>query len=422
MPPDRGDRESETVAVASVDRNPADTHAITLTSNAVAQFAIDLNRVLGAETDNVAFSPYSAAIALSMVRAGAAGETAAQIDAVLHAGVAGDLAAGFNALDQALMDRAGLKERGDGSTATLTLEAANALWGQRGFRFLDPYLRTLAANYGSGVRLVDFTDDAEGARRRINRWVAGRTGDRIPTLIPPGVFNELTRLVLTNAIYLKAPWADPFLDGGTSDGPFHLLNGDIVDVPLMVLKDELAYAAGAVELSGRHLGRSRARYQVVRLPYVGREFAMLVIVPDTGVFESVEAGLDSAFLENATDRLTTGKVHLRFPRFKIRTKSLLADALGKLGMSIAFTPDADFSGLTSNAELQLEEVVHESFITADEEGTEAAAATAMIPRPTAVPSSRTIELIVDRPFLFAIRDEPTGAILFLGRVVNPAAK
>ncbi len=397
----------DAVAIASVARNAVDDAAVAPTTEAVAQFAVDLYRLVGAETGNLVFSPYSAAIALSMVRVGAEGETATEIDAVLHADIAGDLDAGFNALDQALARRSGTKARADGSNASVVLDTANALWGQREFGFRDPFLETLAADYGAGVRLVDFIGDPDGARQAINRWVAQRTRERIPTLIPEGLVDEMTRFALTNAIYLKAPWELPFEEDGTTGGSFQLLGGGSVDVPLMTLEGDLAYAAGA-------------DYQAVRLPYAGQELAMLVVVPDAGTFATFEAGLDGAFFRAATEQLQASRVRLRFPRFQFRTQALLADALQTLGMPLAFSDTADFSGITEDVNLRIQAVVHEAFIAVDEEGTEAAAATAVIGGIVSLPPE-PIELIVDRPFLFAIQDVESGAILFFGRVVDPTA-
>lgn len=397
-------------AVARVDtpRHPADTAATGSGAAALSAFATDLYAVLTADHDNLVFSPYSAAIALAMTRVGAAGETAQQMDAVLHADRATDLNAGFNAFEQALAQRAGAKTRADGSTATLELSTANALWGQQEFTFLQPFLTTLAADYGAGMRLVDYRTDFEGARQTINAWVADQTRERIPDLIPPDVLNELTRLVLTNAIYLKAPWEVPFDESATRDGPFHRLDGSEVTVPRMALNEQLRYTAGD-------------GYQAVELPYAGRELAMLVLVPDEGRFPDVEDALNAALIDDTVTRLRPLLVELRFPRFTFRTSALLADALTALGMPLAFREgQADFSAITDEARLFIRDVIHEAFIAVDEEGTEAAAATAIVVQvESALPEP--IRLTVDRPFIFLIRDVQTGAILFLGRVLDASA-
>lgn len=404
------DRPIAVGAVARVDapRNPTDTTATDSGATALSAFATDLYSVLAADNDNLVFSPYSAAIALAMARVGAAGETAQQMNAVLHADLAADLNAGFNTFAQALAQHGGEKTRADGSTATLELSTANALWGQQDFTFLQPFLTTLAADYGAGMRLVDYRTDFEDARQTINAWVADQTRERIPDLIPPNVLNELTRLVLTNAIYLKAPWEIPFDESATRDGPFHRLDGSEVTVPLMALNEQLRYTAGD-------------GYQAVELPYAGRELAMLVLVPDEGRFPDVEDALNEALIDDTVTRLRPLLVDLRFPRFTFRTSALLADTLKALGMPIAFQDgQANFSAITDEARLFIREVVHEAFIAVDEEGTEAAAATAVIVQAESAPPE-SLRLTVDRPFIFLIRDLQTGAILFFGRVLDPSA-
>ncbi|MGH2450208.1 MAG: serpin family protein, partial [Candidatus Limnocylindria bacterium] len=371
---------------------------------AVEAFAADLYRELAASPGNLAFSPYSVAVALAMGRAGAVGETADQMDAVLYASLAGDLDAGFNALEQALAARPGTYPIGD-DTAELELATANRLWGQRGFDLESAYLDRLAAYYGAGLHLVDYIEAREEARSAINDWVAERTRERIPELIPEGVLDELTRLVLTNAIYLKARWAHPFAEGGTSPGAFHHLDGSETQAQLMSLNAKLRYGQG----SG---------YQVVELPYVGG-LSMVVVVPDADEFGAFEQSLDGARMREVVDALRETQVYLALPRFEFRSQRMLKAPLEALGMPIAFTDDADFSGMSPQGkDLLIQEVVHEAFISVDEEGTEAAAATAVVFGLTSAPLV-SVQLTVDRPFLFLIRDDETGAVLFLGRVVEP---
>jgi serpin B len=395
------------LAASEASRRPASAASIEPIGAATNAFAGDLYRVLSRADGNLVFSPYSAAVALSMARAGAVGATADEMDAVLRAALAKDLHAGFNAFEQALASRAGERERGDGSTATIELETANQLWGQRGLEFHDPFLDTLAANYGAGMRLVDYVEDAEGARVAINDWVAERTRDRIDELIGPGVLDAMTRLVLTNAIYLKAPWEHPFDESGTQNEPFRLLDGSVVDAPLMRLSQWLPFQAGE-------------GYSAVELPYAGGELSMVVIVPDTGQFEAVQARLDGGFLGAVTSDLQPAQVRLRMPKFTFRTQASLSTALAELGMPTAFTDAADFSGMTDEEQLLISDVLHEAFIAVDEEGTEAAAATAVIMAATSAPVD-IVDLTIDRPFLFLIQDTETGAILFLGRVLDPTA-
>lgn len=375
---------------------------------AVAAVATDLYRKLAATPGNVVFSPYSVAVTLAMTRAGAAGRTADEIDAVLHAKLAGDLDAAFNALDQALAKRPGRYPVGQESVE-LALATADQLWAQTGFPFEKDFLDRLAAYYGAGMRLVDYVGAREQARAEINKWVADRTHDRIPKLIPQGVLDEMTRLVLTNAIYLKAPWALPFAKARTAAAPFHRLDGSTASVPFMSLSSpSLAYA-------------SDTGYQAVQLRYVGG-LSMVVVVPDAGTLGGFEGTLgDAARLPGILAALKGGQlVNLRLPRFSFRSQSMLKKPLGDLGMPTAFSDGADFSRMSARGkELTIQDVVHEAFISVDEEGTEAAAATAAVFGLTSAPS-RVVDVTVDRPFLFLIRDDETGAILFMGRVVDPS--
>ncbi len=256
------------------------------------------------------------------------------------------------------------------------------------------------------MQVVDYVEAREEARRAINEWVADRTRERVPELVPAGVLNELTRLVLTNAIYLKAPWQHPFADGATEAAPFDRLDGSAVTAQLMSVSARLRYANGP-------------GYEAVELPYVGGGLAMIVLVPERGAFGSVEAGLDAALLGEVIDGLGEAQVRLRLPRFEFRTQAALKPALSELGMPIAFSEQADFSAMSpSGADLLIQEVLHEAFISVDEEGTEAAAATAVIAGVTSAPQL-SVELTVDRPFLFFIRDRESGATLFMGRVLDP---
>lgn len=373
--------------------------------DAVDAFATDLYAVLARDEGNLVFSPYSAAVALAMTRAGAVGETARQMDAVLHAELVDDLDAAFNAVEQALAERPGEYPLGD-QTVELELATANQLWGQLGYEFDQAFLDRLAAHYGAGMQVVDYVEEREEARRAINDWAADRTRDRIPELVPAGVLNELTRLVLTNAIYLKAPWLHPFAEGATEAAPFHRLDGSEVTAELMSLGARLRFGRG----SG---------YEAVELPYVAGELTMTVIAPDEGEFESFEDGLDAARVGEMLDGLGDAQVRLRLPRFEFRTQAALKPALSELGMPIAFSEQADFSAMSpSGADLLIQEVLHEAFISVDEEGTEAAAATAVIAGVTSAPQLN-VDLTVDRPFIFLIRDRETGATLFMGRVLDP---
>lgn len=397
---------------SAVARAPADPSLAAAASAAILALTADLYREIGPRPGNLLFSPFSVEIALAMARAGANGPTRTELDRVLHAALAPDLDAAMNALDQELAKRPGKYPYGGdrNTTAELELAPANQLFGQRDLGFDGTFLDRLAASYGAGMRLVDYKGAAsrEQARADINRWVAERTRDRIPELIKPGVLDELTRLVITNALYFKGKWTTPFTKGGTAAAPFHRLDGSTTQAHLM----SASFPSG--------LAHAQAPgYTAVQLSYVGG-VSMLVIVPDLGAFARVETRLrEGGLLTEVTGSLKRdAAVRLKMPKFTFRSQMQLKPVLSALGMPTAFTDRADFSGITKAERLLIQDVVHEAFIAVDEEGTEAAAATAVLFGLTSAPI-RTIDLTIDRPFLFAIRDDATGAILFFGRVVDP---
>lgn len=393
---------SRALAMSNAPRAVADPQSAARAARAIDAFAAEMYGELSQKPGNLVFSPYSIVAALAMTRAGASGETARQMDAVLHADVAGDLDTAMNALDRALAQRPGTDPFGQG-TVPLELATANQLWGQRGAEFGREFLDVLATQYGAGMRLVDYVHAHKDARDTINAWVSDQTRARIPELIPEDALSPLTRLVLTNAIYLKAKWERAFSEARPA--PFHRLDGTVAEVPLMRRAASAGYGRG----SG---------YQTVQLRYVGG-LSMLVIVPDAGSFGPFEARLrDPARLAEVTSNIATTHVNLGLPRFEIRTGVALNAALARLGMPIAFTERADFSKMSPREPLLIQAVAHEGWIAVDEEGTEAAAATAVIGGATGGPS-QWVDLTVDRPFLFLIRDDETGAVLFMGRVVEP---
>jgi serpin B len=388
---------------SGVPRSSADPAAAQDVRVAMDAFSADLYKILARGEGNLVLSPYSVGVALAMTRAGAAGETRTQMETVLHAALSKDLNAGFNALEQALAKRPGKFKVAD-QTLELELATANRLWGQKDSTFETAFLDALARDYGAGMQIVDYKTAHESARRTINDWVASRTKDRIKDLIPQGVLDAQTRLVLTNAIYLKAAWTLIFNDAVR--GAFHLADGTEVQVDLMSQSETLAYGAGD-------------GYQVVRLPYVGG-LSMVVIVPDAGKLNSFERGLDGATLRRIASGLASTQVVLSMPKFSFRSTAQLKDALSELGMPLAFTDRADFSAMTKQEPLEVADVIHQAFIAVDEKGTEAAAATAVVMRSTSAPLRQTT-LKVDRPFIFIIQDDETGAVLFMGRVADPRA-
>jgi len=395
------------LALAHVPRASASPADAAEAATAINAFGLDVFRRVGAAGGNVVISPASIALALAMARAGARGETATQMDTVLRSVGSDDRAAGINALAQALEGVNGAFKDAAGDDLQVTLRIANAPFAQEGVTWKAAFLEALAARFAAGLRLVDYSSDPESARRLINGWVSDRTEQRIPELLANGVLDNLTRLVLVNAIYLKAPWLNPFEEGQTRPGPFLRADGSTVEAQMMSLHAALPYATGE-------------GWRAVQLPYVGDSLALTVIVPDQ--LTAFEKGLTPEALEAIVESLAPTQVRLAFPRFGMETQADLAGTLQALGMPLAFDPDrADFSGMTDQERLSISSVIHQANIDVDEKGTEAAAATAVVMRTTAAPAE-PVALQVDRPFLFALRDTRTGAILFLGRVSDPTTR
>jgi serpin B len=380
---------------------PADAAAA---GTAITAFGLDLYRAMANGQTNVVLSPSSIALALAMARAGARGQTAAEMDAVMRAVAADGNAGWLNALDQALAARSGTFEDQGGNPLSVTLRIANAPFAQRGMPLEPAYLEALASRFGAGLRLVDYVSATEATRNLINGWVDGQTEHRIPELLVPGILTPDTRLTLVNAIYLKAPWLKPFPADATKPGAFTRADGSTVEVPMMATSAAMRYAAG----SG---------WKAVEIPYIGGSLAMTVIIPDD--LATFERALTADQLASITAGLAETQVSLTFPKFSIETKAELADVLAALGMPSAFDERADFSGITSAEKLVISNVIHQANIDVDEKGTVAAAATAVVMERTSAPAE-PVTLRVDRPFLFALRDVPTGAILFLGRVADPS--
>jgi serpin B len=391
------------LATSSASRLPGSPTAAGAAASAIDAFGFDLYAKVANGNGNLVFSPASIVTALAMADVGARGETASQMDAVLHVGqgaASGDL---FGSLDEALAALSGSFRDAAGNDRQVQLRVVNAPFGQSGMHIEQAYLDSLAARYGAGLRLVDFRDP-DGACKLIDDWVGGQTEGRIPKLLDR--LDSATRLVLVNATYLKAPWQDPFSIDATTSADFTRGDGTRVSVPTMNAASISSYGSGA-------------GWQAVELPYVGGSLAMTIVVPDD--LASFEQTLDAARFAAIVGALKPATVELSLPRFKAETKTDLASVLAGMGMPLAMDPvRADFSGITSDERLFIEKVVDQADISVDEKGTEATAATAVVMAvATAIPS--TVKLRVDRPFLFALRDTSTGAILFLGRIVDPSA-
>ena len=369
-------------------------------------FAFDLYQALRQQEGNLFYSPHSISVALAMTYAGARSETAQQMADTLHFMLEQErLHPAFNWLDAELASRGEGAEGKDGEGFRLNI--VNAIWGQKDYSFLTDFLDVLAENYGAGLRILDFINETEESRLAINDWVSDQTEGRIEDLIPQGVITWLTRLVLTNAIYFNAAWAYPFDDKVTANGPFYLLDGGQVTVPMMRQTESFGYTEGEV-------------YQAIELLYDGDELSMIIMLPEDGQFEVFEEGLQADKVSGIIGGLQFTEVALTMPQFEFDSEFSLKDTLAEMGMPIAFSNGADFSGMTGSPELFVSDVIHKAFVAVDEAGTEAAAATAVPMELTAVPEP-VVEVTIDRPFIFLIRDIETGAILFVGRVLNPGA-
>jgi serpin B len=403
-----GGRGGFTTAMGSSPRNlapdPTPEELAEVTSGNI-DLGLELAAVLRAGQDgNLMIAPTNIATALAMTWAGACGTTADEMAATLHFTLAPDrLHNAFNALDLALASR---------NTEEVTLKAANALWAQRDCAFAPAFLDTLSLNYGAPVHLLDFVRDPEACRLTINDWVSEQTAEKIPELLPERALDGLTRFVLTSALYFKAAWTHPFDPDETEPGTFHRADGTDVTVDKMDLAHELGYTSGT-------------GWQAAELTYKRNQVSMVVVLPDQGQLAAVEAAQTGAQIQALFASLAVQRVHVRLPKFSFKNKLALKPALTSLGMVQAFGTGADFSGMVEsgmNEGLYLDEVYHDTFITVAEEGTEAGAATGVVGSLQSDSGmAGYVDFDVDRPFLFFIRDVPTGAMLFAGRVVDPTA-
>ena len=394
--------QSDKPRETSPDVNDTD---LTTLANGNSDFAFDLYQALSKEDDNIFYSPYSVSQALAMTYAGARGETEQQMADTLHFILPQDrLHPAFNSVDIELSHRGEGAQGKDGEGFRLNI--VNAIWGQKDYEFLTTFLDTLAESYGAGLRLLDFISAPDESRLTINNWVSDQTEGRIEDLIPQGLINKLTRLVLTNAIYFNAAWQYPFSEDITGAGPFYLLYGGDVTVPMMRQTESFRYVEGD-------------GYQAVELPYDGSELSMIILLPQAGQFEAFEGVLNAQRVEDMVKALEPRQVTLTMPKFEFESSFSLKETLAMMGMPVAFSGGADFSGMTGNRDLFIADVVHKAFVSVDEAGTEAAAATAVVMELTAAPET-PVEVTIDHPFIFLIRDIETGTILFVGRVVNPS--
>ncbi len=373
--------------------------------------------------NNFAFSPTSISLALGMTYAGAQGSTASQMKSAMHVASSSDVYfRSLNWLDQQLESRAdaALKQAqtmyaSSGSSgaapdpANFRLHVVNACWGDRTFTFEQPYLDTLATDFGSGVHLADFRTQPDTERLAINAWVSQETLNRINDLIPQGAIDTTTRTVLVNAIHLKLPWNDPFLDASTQPAPFTKTDGSTASVPFMNKGGYLAYAEDETT-------------QAVAIPLSGSSVQFVVFLPKaTSSLAAFEDSLSQGHATTLVAAMGSHQVTLALPKFSFTTASVrLGSELTALGMTDAFTPSADFTGISKEKPLFISDVVHKAMVAVDEHGVEAAAATAVMLAGSGLPTDIK-QVNVNRPFFFGIYDQPTSTWLFLGHVTDPSS-
>jgi serpin B len=372
--------------------------ALRAVSRANNQFAVDLYRQQREQPGNRFLSPASVLTGLALASAGAAGETRLQIADILH----------IDPLDSRLTKAIGeFSAVLNATNRNYRLTAANRLWVQSGFPIEETFLQSYRQLSSAEPGPVDF-DAPETARQSINEWVASKTGGKIAELLSPGVLDDDTRLILANAIYFKGTWKFRFSNADTRDAPFHVSKDREIQVPMMAQTGALRYADVKVA-------------QVLELPYAGGDLSMIVVLPrELEGLPDLEAKLSADGLESWTSALHhEDEVEVSLPTFSFTSQTGLKRVLSEMGMPLAFTNYADFSGICRTKKRKLSDVIHLALVDVNEEGTEAAAATGTIISNAPGPVPQTVIFRADHPFLFLIQDNRTGAVLFLGRVVTP---
>ncbi len=383
---------------AMADEAGATLEGVIAVVNAINQFAFDVySKYRAQEKGNIFFSPYSISTALVMTYEGAKGKTEEEIQKVFYFPKDEKIRRPNFAI---IYNEINKKDK------KYTLNTANALWAQKDYRFLSEYFSVVEKYYGGKVANLDFRKDAEGSRITINNWVEDRTNDRIKDLIPVGMIDATTRLVLTNAVYFKGDWLLKFDKSQTIEDDFRISPAETVKVQMMSLAGEKAKFNYA----------ETDDLQILEMPYSGEELSMLIFLPRNNDLQRLEQFFTLEKLNKWKDMLRERKIDVYMPKFKFETKYFMAKDLIELGMPAAFSDAADFSGMTGERDLQISEVIHQAFVEVNEEGTEAAGATAVIMKMMAEMST---VFRADHPFIFLIQERDTGNILFFGRVVEP---
>jgi serpin B len=387
---------------AHVPQSAGDAGSVPGVVDSIDGLALDLWGAIGKPTQNLALSPYSIAVALAMTANGALGATAREMQDVLHIGSLSTFNAGIASLTQQVTALSG-PVKVVGKTEQIEVSSANQLFGDQSVQWNRAFLTVLAKQYGAGMRIVDFRHAAEQARQLVNAWTADQTHDRITDILPGGSVDATTRLVLVDALYFKAPWDTPFEKQATKPGRFTRPDGSSVTVPMMYSQDGPAY------VEGRH-------FEGARINYAGRKLAMTLALPQAGSEAAALHELLGSGLKGDAEEV----LHLTMPRWTYRVSTDLTDPLKSLGMAGAFGDGANFGGMADDAQLAISDVLHQSYVSVDEAGTEAAAATAVaISDSGAVAQPR--ELVLDRSFLYVVHDTAHGTPLFVGRVADPSS-
>lgn len=382
--------------IEGISVSPLDKSMVVQGSNA---FAVALYTQLKTEPGNLFFCPYSIWTVLTMTYAGARNNTERQMAQILGLNV--DQEHLHQAVQTWLNELNPTSDRQQG----YQLHSANVLWGQKGYGFLPDFLELTQKYYGAGLKEIDFSQSIEDARKTINSWVEDYTQKKIKEFIKPGILNTSTALVLTNAVYFKGNWAQPFDEEKTVDAPFTLISGDEIEVPMMHQTVMANYFEDDT-------------LQILELPYEGGQLSLILFLPNAlSQFPAFESAFSGQYLEQQLANLHNQKVMVGIPRFSMTSEFSLPEVLKAMGMTDAFVlPPADFSGMTGGQDLYISEVLHQAFVDVNEKGTEASAA-------SAVAMSRGMGQFptfqADHPFVFLIRHNPSHSILFLGRVMDP---
>jgi len=392
-----------TISLPEPKPNLADINNVVEANN---QFALDYySKLKDKDGDNIFFSPFSISSAFVMTYEGAKGQTAEEIRSVFYFPESSNLR---RTEYTTIFDEI---NKGD---KKYKLSSANALWAQEDYQFLKDYFDSVEKYYGGKATNLDFKKDPEGSRVTINNWVENQTNDKIKDLIPSGIIKTMTKLVLTNAIYFKGEWVKQFSKNDTKEENFRTNKNGTVKTQMMQRTDDEAIFNYA----------ENSNLQILEMPYSGEELSILLLLPKGDNLEKLESLLSTKKLSEWRKDLEEQRVKVFIPKFKFETKYFMADDLKAMGMPIAFSDSADFSGMTGKRDLKINEAIHQAFVEVNEEGTEAAAATAVVMRPVGSAAGPQKEPKIpvfraDHPFIFLIQQKNTGNILFIGRVVNP---